>query len=212
MPVYNCQGTVAKAINSLLSQNYKDKEIIVIDDGSTDYTVRICKSFKGQIEFIDRANRAGAAKCRNIGTEIAQGDIIAVCDADYYYPYRGDAIAKFFNKYKKKHVFYSGLHIQDAKQSGMVEQGAYEWDFTSKCPIPHATVAYRWQVALTCPYSEESVDTDLYEFMLLDARNKGYEFGGCQEPLMLKTERTTARNVEEARKLKAAKYKEYGIV
>jgi hypothetical protein len=108
------------------------KEIIVIDDASTDYTDRICRAFNGKITYIDRDKRGGASVCRNIGNELATGDIIAVCDADYYLPERGDAIAKFFSKYKSKSIFYSGLYLKDARSGNMVEQGAYEWDFKSK--------------------------------------------------------------------------------
>jgi glycosyltransferase involved in cell wall biosynthesis len=211
MPVYNCQSTVAKAIQSLIDQKHKDKEIIVIDDASTDYTDRICRAFNGKITYIDRDKRGGASVCRNIGNELASGDIIAVCDADYYFPERGDAIDKFFTRFPKKDIFYSGLYLKDARSGDMVQQDAYEWDFNSKCPIPHATVAYRAKVSLECKYHEDSMETDLYEFMLLDAHKKGYNFGGCQNPLMIKTEGNSVRDVTGAKALKKEKYKEYGI-
>jgi len=216
LPVYNTQATVHKAIKSLLDQTHEDKEIIVINDCSTDNTERICDSFGDKIKLTWIVNkehaRAGAACCRNYGNLKATGEIIAVCDADYYYPNRGEAIAKFFKKYKKKDVFYSGLHLQDARrQYASIEQGAYEWDFKSKCPIPHATVAYRREAALKCPYHEESLETDLYEFMLLDMHKAGHKFGGCQDPLMIKIEGNSTRDVSGAKKLKAKKYKEYGI-
>ncbi len=88
---------------------------------------------------------------------------------------------------------------------------AYEWDFKSKCPISHPTVSYRRKVAKKVDYMEETIDSDLYEFFLLDAHKKGFKFGGCQNPLMLKTEGGSNRNVEEAKKLKKELYKEYGI-
>lgn len=213
LPVYNCQSTVYAAIESLLNQNYDNKEIIVINDSSTDNTDRIVKLFGNKIRYISRNKpRSGAAVCRNVGNELATGQIVVVCDVDLYYPERAEAIAEFFKKNKDKDVFSSTLHCQDSrKQYQPWEQSAFEWDFKSKCPISHPTVAYRATVSKDCPYHEDSIDTDLYEFMLLDAHNKGYKFGGCQDPLMMKIEGNSLRDVSGAKELKAKKYKEYGI-
>ncbi len=72
-------------------------------------------------------------------------------------------------------------------------------------------MAYRKKVAEQVKYHEESLETDLYEFFLLDAHKKGFKFGGCQNSLMVKIEGDTTRDRTKARKLKAKKYKEYGI-
>ena len=224
LPVFNSQATIAQTITSLVNQKNECIEIIIIDDHSEDYTPELIKlvydhltdSNRAKIkEIIFNKTRRGAAYCRNLGNLNATGDIIAVCDADFYYDSRGLAIEEFFTneENKDKSVFYSALHLRDDRNpvgaNGLME--AYEWDFNSKCPISHPTVAYKKEVIKEVSYKTKSQETDLYEFFLLDAHKKGFKFGGCQNPLMCKLENNSIRNKEEAGKLKADMYKEYGI-
>lgn len=220
LPVHNAQTHVAQCINSLLHQTYKNTMLIIIDDNSTDNTNDILRAVKNlnnnnNLQIIFNSKREGAASCRNKGNNIAKNNganIIAVCDADFYYKNRAEAIYQFFKTNKDKDVFYSSLHLR--KSSNVFEKylmDAYEWDFNSKCPISHPTVAYRINVAKKIKYKELSVDTDLYEFFLLDAHKNGFKFGGCQDSLMLKTEGNTKRDKKKASKLKFKLYKEYGV-
>lgn len=213
LPVYNCEATIAECINSLTNQVVKG-EIIVIDDCSTDRTPDLLKFYKdkGLIKIITNTRRKGAGYSRNLGNDAARGDIIAVCDVDYYYKYRGEAILDFFDKNEGKDVFYAASHLRD--KNNIMDKyinDAVEWDFKSKCPISHPTVAYTSEVAEKVRYKELSVDTDLYEFFLLDAHTKGFKFGGTQHPCMLKVDGNSPRNVEEAKKLKRKLYSVYGI-
>mgnify|MGYP000577381944 CR=1 FL=1 len=210
MPVYNGQNNISKAVKSLLNQNVKG-EIIVINDGSTDNTKRILDYFSEEINIINLDTRKGAAYCRNLGNWESKGDIIAVCDCDIYYKERGEAIKEFFKK-EKKDVFYSALHCRSADDPNKKwQQAAYAWDFKSKCPISHPTVAYRRLVAMECPYHEETIHSDLFEFCLLDMNTNKFEFGGCQNPLMMKIEGFKNRDMKESRKIKKKKYEDYGI-
>ena len=82
IPVYNREKTVKKAIDSVLAQTWKDMEIIVIDDGSTDKSAEVIKSIKdARIKYIYQKN-AGACAARNHGLDLATGDIIAFHDSD----------------------------------------------------------------------------------------------------------------------------------
>lgn len=222
LPVYNSQSTIIQCINSLLKQTHRDFEIIVIDDCSSDYTVDLIRELidglgedKEKVAFVGNEERKGAAYCRNFGNDMAKGDIVAVCDADLYYKKRGEAIVSFFEseEHKDKSVFYSALELKEDEHpigyKGLMD--AYEWDFKSKCPISHPTVAYKKEVVEKCKYHERSINTDLYEFFLLDVNKAGFKFGGCQDPLMLKIENNSTRNKTEAKKLKQSMYKEYGI-
>jgi len=84
IPVYNGEAFIAETLNSVLSQTYKNLEIIVVDDGSTDKTVDIIQSFIKQdrrITLLSQAN-AGVAAARNLAIENSQGEFIAPIDAD----------------------------------------------------------------------------------------------------------------------------------
>lgn len=87
IPVYNAQNTLNKCIDSILSQSYKDYEIILIDDGSTDNSPAICDSYANDninITVIHQTNH-GPATSRKNGIALASGDFLVFCDSDDYY-------------------------------------------------------------------------------------------------------------------------------
>ena len=216
LPVYNQENTIAQCIESLLFQKNEDSEIIIINDASTDYTKEIIDHFlelKKEIIYIENKERLGAAKCRNIGNERSTGDVIAVCDVDIYYKSRGEAVEDFFENNPDMDIFCSALHYRDSEEPPQHKyiMEAYSWDFKSKCPIAHSTVAYRRHVIERVKYHEKSIDTDLYEFFLLDCHKAGFKMSGCQNPLMYKVENNSKRNVKKAKALKKKLYKKYGI-
>src|SRR5713226_1866991 len=81
IPVYNAEGFVAEAIQSALDQTWPAKEIIAVDDGSTDRSLEILKSFGLRIRVIEQENR-GASAARNRALSEAQGEFIQFLDAD----------------------------------------------------------------------------------------------------------------------------------
>ena len=84
MPVYNAQRFVAQAVESVLSQSFCDFEFIIIDDGSTDDSLRILQEFAARDSRILLRSRAntGIAAAMNEGLMLAQGRYIARMDAD----------------------------------------------------------------------------------------------------------------------------------
>jgi hypothetical protein len=83
IPVFNCETWVATAIQSALEQTWPDKEIVVVDDGSTDRSADICKSFGSRILFVQQPNQGGNA-ARNQICRLASGEWIQFLDADDY--------------------------------------------------------------------------------------------------------------------------------
>jgi hypothetical protein len=81
VPCYNSETWIAEAIRSALDQTWETKEIIVIDDGSTDGSLSVIKSFGDSIRWETGPNRGGCA-ARNRGIELAQGDYIQFLDSD----------------------------------------------------------------------------------------------------------------------------------
>lgn len=88
IPVYNGAGTVARAIESVLSQTHQAHEIIVVDDGSTDRSGEVVAKFGTAVRYLRTDNR-GVSAARNAGAAIAGGNWLAFLDADdWYYPQR----------------------------------------------------------------------------------------------------------------------------
>jgi len=87
IPTYNCAKYINNAIESVLRQTYKDYEIIVIDDGSTDNTKDVLAPYieKGLVRYIGQENR-GLPGARNRGIKEARGEYIALLDADDEWP------------------------------------------------------------------------------------------------------------------------------
>lgn len=79
---------LAKTLKTILSQTYKNLEIIVVDDGSNDYTIDIVNSFKDtRIIFFSIKHSGRPAVPRNFGLSLAKGEFIAFCDDDdLWYP------------------------------------------------------------------------------------------------------------------------------
>lgn len=84
VPVYNVENYIHRCVNSILSQSFRDFELILVDDGSPDNCGTICDNYAARdsrIRVIHQENR-GAAAARNAGLNAATGDYIAFCDSD----------------------------------------------------------------------------------------------------------------------------------
>lgn len=84
IPVYNVKAYLERCVNSVINQTYKNLEIILVDDGSTDGSEKICDSFNdNRIKVIHKVNE-GLGLSRNIGIAHATGKYIAFVDSDDY--------------------------------------------------------------------------------------------------------------------------------
>lgn len=81
MPAYNARPFIEESIQSVLNQDYPNIELIVVDDGSTDGTLKAAEKFDGRVRVV-RQNNAGPAAARNRGIAGAKGSFIAFLDAD----------------------------------------------------------------------------------------------------------------------------------
>ena len=82
LPVFNVERYVAASIQSVLAQTYVDFELVIVDDGSTDGSLRLCQQFTDpRIRIIQQQNR-GLAGARNTGIRQAKGEYIALLDSD----------------------------------------------------------------------------------------------------------------------------------
>lgn len=84
IPAYNVEKYIVRCINSILSIEYEDIEIIIIDDGSTDHTLDIINQYysKNEKVLIFSRENAGLSRTRNFGIDVASGEYISFIDSD----------------------------------------------------------------------------------------------------------------------------------
>ena len=86
VPLYNKAPYVRKALESVVTQTYKDWELMIVDDGSTDNSATICEEYLNNIthqtSHIIHQKNAGVAAARNNGVKVSKGDYVAFLDAD----------------------------------------------------------------------------------------------------------------------------------
>lgn len=93
IPTYNRQNSILKALNSVLNQTYKNLEVIIIDDGSTDDTVKIINDLNDhRVKIYQNDSNRGACYSRNRGVNLSNGDIVAFEDSDDVW--HGDKLEK----------------------------------------------------------------------------------------------------------------------
>jgi glycosyltransferase involved in cell wall biosynthesis len=80
IPMHNSERTIQKCLQAVFASNFKDFEVIAVDDASTDNTLKIVKKFPCKV--IRLKNNSGQAKARNAGAKVAKGKILIFLDAD----------------------------------------------------------------------------------------------------------------------------------
>ncbi|MBC2360540.1 glycosyltransferase [Listeria welshimeri] len=84
IPVYNVEKYVERCLDSVINQTYTNLEIIVVNDGATDNSAEIIKSYTDErIRYFEKEN-GGQATARNFGLDVANGDYIVMVDSDDY--------------------------------------------------------------------------------------------------------------------------------
>lgn len=134
VPVYNVEKYVRKCLESIIHQTYKNIEIIIIDDGSTDNSLKICKEFEKKdkrIIVIHQENQ-GLSASRNNGIKLATGDYIGFIDSD-------DIVSPYMYEYLYKSIIKNKSDISSCQFSAFYEgeepnftNEYYDISYTSK--------------------------------------------------------------------------------
>ena len=151
MPAYNAEHYIAQAIRSVLRQTFTDFELLIVDDGSTDYTAKIIRSFKDpRIVLIQQENK-GVSAALNTGLSNSRAPYIARFDADdVCYPERLKIQFDFITAHPEYSIIGSAADYMDAENNHIFTQHPVahlneeiqELSFTV-CPFIHSSVFYK---------------------------------------------------------------------
>ena len=120
MPVYKCENYIGQAIESIKRQSYKDWELIIVNDGSTDNTLKKIElkthNIKEKVKLINIKENQGIANARNIALELAEGSYIAYLDADDIW--KEEKLSKQLEFMKKNKISFSYTGYSRIKEDG----------------------------------------------------------------------------------------------
>ncbi len=153
IPVYNCQEYIEKCLGSVINQTYRDIQVIVIDDGSTDRSPEIIDAFDDEGLVVIHQENSGVCVARNKGIEHATGDYLTFVDGDDYL--ESDYIERMVNEAKEHNseLVISGFIMESSNGSNRKEiiPGSYERNIDEMW-------AYRLSSAAGRLYSKELWD------------------------------------------------------
>lgn len=123
IPVYNCERFIGAAIESVLHQTFKDYELIVVNDGSTDKTPDVVETYRDRLQYLTQSN-SGQAAARNLGFRHSAGEYLAFLDADdVWYANMLETEVAALDANAKLGLVYSDLDIID--DNGKVIEKSY---------------------------------------------------------------------------------------
>ncbi|WP_317162950.1 glycosyltransferase family 2 protein [Pedobacter puniceum] len=123
MPTYNRSHLVANAIESVLNQTYKNVEIVLVDDGSTDNTLAVIQPFLqlNNFKYIFQENK-GRSYARNQGLSHTEGEFILFLDSDDYLELDAiDVLVKLSLEYPAINIFSGGYRLYQVKNGSYFE-------------------------------------------------------------------------------------------
>ncbi len=193
IPTFNCARFIARTIDSVLNQTYRDYEIIVVDDGSSDDTANIVDDY-GEVKYFYQSN-CGVSAARNRALKESTGELIAYLDADdMWYPHKLDLQVAFLDAHEKCGVLHSDvsvinegdeiIHVRFNSETGRpVPQGYCNEDLLRRCHVQTPTVIERREcIAKAGGFDERLPVAQDYMHWIMIAL-EGWAFGYIDEPL-----------------------------
>lgn len=166
IPTYNRENYICEAIDSILSQTYKDFEIIIVDDGSTDNTKDIIKKYENKVLYFYQAN-AGPGAARNRGIKEAKGELIAFLDADdVWLPDKLKSEIEVFDKSSACDLVYCNGEFIDEEGRSLKRNVCCSSGLSKTEEVSFDRILEKW---------------DIYPSMVMVKKNILIEFGGFDE-------------------------------
>lgn len=175
MPAYNAEPYITEAINSIINQTFKDWELIIIDDASTDNTAQVAAKLAAtdpRIHLYHNQTNLHICKTLNRGITLAQGELIARMDADdWCYPKRLEWQQSFMQKHPGVVVVGGALELcnEQLEPYGLreysLDDATIRQSLFRHSPFVHAATMYRREIALkTGGYNPSLFDAEDYDF------------------------------------------------
>ena len=203
LSTYNSEESIGESIDSLLSQTYKNLEILISDDGSTDSTKEICKKFQLKDErvlFSSNKKNIGLTKSLNNLAQKASGSLIARHDADdISLPYRIEEQIQFMKTKKLDAVTSRSLVKQNnKKRPGISFYIPDKLLINRKNPFIHGTLIIKKNVFQEIGYYDERFYYAQDYKLFYDLLDKGYKVKTLNKALyILNTENNiSSENLE----------------
>ncbi|MDE0471745.1 MAG: glycosyltransferase family 2 protein [Ekhidna sp.] len=190
MPAYNVSKVIAESIESVLSQSYRNWELIIINDGSSDDTLAVSKHFQGRdnrITLINLKHNVGAANARNTGLLRAKGELIAFLDSDDLWERGMLEIQVSFHL--KTQVKISHTNFVWFNERGVVNRliSRLLYVISKKSGILYPHICYRNRINFSTVMLEKSlveevnyfddIDTNEDYYLCIKIAKKRYNFG-----------------------------------
>lgn len=194
IPTFNCERFIGRTVGSALRQTYRDFEIIVVDDGSTDGTQAVLAEYGEALHYIKQANQ-GASAARNAALSRATGEYIAYLDADdLWHPEKLAHQVEYLDAYPSCGFVHTEVAVIDEQDSVLyarfnketgrtVPQGKCLRDILQRSHIQTLTVLERrsafdraGEFDLRLPVAQDYLHW-------IQVALQGYEVGYLPEPL-----------------------------
>lgn len=151
IPVYNVEKYLSECLDSVVNQTYKNLQIILVDDGSTDFSGKICDVYAekdNRITVVHQKN-AGAGAAKNTGLELIDGDYFSIIDSDDYIEL--DMYEKMVNSLEKYNsdiaqCLFRNVFVNDSFDRKYKIKGNYPKVLTSKKFL--SELLYDWKYAI----------------------------------------------------------------
>ena len=191
IPVFNREKYVGEAIDSILAQTFSDFEILLVDDGSTDHSVDMIRSYADpRIRLVCNEKNLGIPKTRNKGVELARGQYMAMLDSDdRAYPDRVEKQVSFLDTHPEYAQVGSWCRMMDAQGhplNKVKRQPAWPDDIHAqllfRCAMSNRSIMARTAILQEYRYRNDYPRCQDYELHVRLAKH--YKLGNLPECLV----------------------------
>ena len=174
--VYNGEKFINKCLDSIVNQTYKNLEILVVNDGSTDNTLKLCKKYKDKRIRIITTDNKGLSLSRNVGLDEAKGEYLYFVDVDDFIEL--DTIDYLYNlikKYNAKMATCDVLEIYNydfkVKKKREIIKIKSKKEMLENCSLSRGYVNYTWNKL----YKKELFDNIRFEDRIINDSTLTYK-------------------------------------